>query len=94
MGPQSLADDGVFWVVDRSFDRLLSRLNVLLQEFLEWLTANKLFPNTKKIFLILLLLFIIQNSKNIFLGADLLEWVNHIKYLVFHFANKQYKQIT
>ena len=29
-GTSLFADDGVFWVVDSSFDRLLFRLNVLL----------------------------------------------------------------
>ena len=80
-GTSLFADDGVFWVVDSSFDRLLFRLNVLLQELLEWLTANKLFPNTKKTFLMLFTNRTVQNLPNTYLGADLLEWVDSIKYL-------------
>ena len=44
------ADDGVFRITDSSFDRLIFKLDILLNDLFQWLSANKLSPNSSKNF--------------------------------------------
>ena len=45
------ADDGAFWVVDNNFSLLMSRVQLLVNNIAEWLSNNRLFPDTLKKYL-------------------------------------------
>ena len=75
------ADDGVFWLIDCSLDRLIYRVNQFMKDLLNWLIENKLLPNSSKTFLMLFTNRTVHNLPNIYLGNDLLQWVDNIKYL-------------
>ena len=87
-GRSLFADDGVFWLVDCSFERLIFRLNYFMDELLNWLNENKLLPNSNKTFLMLFANRTIHNLPDIYLGNDLLQWVDNIKYLGVIIDNK------
>ena len=82
------ANDGVFWLSDFSFDRLVFRLNLFLKELLNWLYSNKLYPNSSKTFLMLFTNRIVHNLPSVYLENDLLQWTNNIKYLGVIIDNK------
>ena len=82
------ADDGVFRITDTSFDRLILRLNILLRDLSLWLSANKLCPNSSKTFLMLFTNKVVHNFPDVYFNNDLLQWVNHIKYLGLIIDNK------
>ena len=76
------ADDAVLGVKGESFLELLSKLQISILSLSNWLSANKLLPNTTKTVLMLFSPFKIQRPlPDIFFNNVKLEWVNNIKYL-------------
>ena len=87
-GKELFADDGVFWIRDICFNKLILRLNNLLADLRNWLYINKLMPNTTKTVLMLFTNKKIEYLPDVYFCGDLLKWVDKIKYLGVVIDNK------
>ena len=83
------ADDGAFCVIDNNYDLLMSRVQLLVNNIAEWLSNNRLFPNTLKTYL---MFFNYRNNSpllpNIYFNSDILSWIDSFKYLGMIIDNK------
>ena len=80
-GRSLFVDERVFWLVDCSLNCLIFRLNQFMKDLLNWLIEKKLLLNSNKTFLMLFTNRTVHNLPNIYLGNDLLQWEDNIKYL-------------
>ena len=76
------ADDGDFVIIDVCFNSLMNRVQILVNNIAEWLSNNKLFPNTLKTHL---MFFNYRTHTpplpDITFNSDILSWVDSFKYL-------------
>ena len=82
------ADDGVFYITEATFDLCVERVKLVLKQLSEYLTNNKLVPNTDKTKLMLITARYVKNLPDIYFNNDKLEWVSNIKYLGIILDNK------
>ena len=78
-----------FVLLNASFDMLMIRIQLLVNEISQWLLQNRLFPNTSKTYL---MFFNYNNTSpplpDVFFGSDTLTWVKNFKYLGMVIDNK------
>ena len=76
------ADDGVFYVNDLTLEGCLKKLRNLIELLSEWLSFNKLIPNTNKTKLMLFTShFLNLRLPDVYFNGRILEWVNSMRYL-------------
>ena len=82
------ADDGVFYITESTLELCIEKVNVVLSQLTEYLSNNKLIPNTDKTKIMLITARHISDLPDIYFNGSKLEWVTNIRYLGIQLDNK------